>query len=134
MERVLYSFADWGLEPRTKGVIMNRVLLFVLISPLGLCHPLFAADVEKDSVAKAYEKAANLNEASFVTEIVFDKGSSELSADGKSQLRDILNAAKGKGKIEEVKILSWADTEYPSKGRLGKDATKLADERSAEIE
>ncbi len=92
------------------------------------------ADVPKNSVAEAYEKTATLNDASFVTEIVFNKGSSELSADGKSQLRDVLTAAQGRGKIEEVKVLSWADAEYPSKGKLGKDATKLADERSQEIE
>ncbi len=88
-----------------------------------------------ESVAKAYEKAANLNDASFVTEIVFAKTSSELTADGKSQLRDILKAAKERGPIEEVKILSWADKEYPPKKKvaLNKNDRKLADERALEI-
>lgn len=89
---------------------------------------------DKPTVAEAYEQAASLNEASFVTEIVFNKGSSELSADGKSQLRDILKAAQGRGKVEEIKVLSWADKDYPPKGHLGNDAMKLADERNQEIE
>lgn len=85
------------------------------------------------NVAKAYENVANKNNASFVTEIVFNKQSSELSSDGKSQLEDILKAAKGRGKIEEVKVLAWADGEYPTKGAKGNDARKLADERALEI-
>lgn len=104
---------------------MISLLIFSLIA---------VAETDKTSVGKAYEKAANLNDASFVTEIVFNKGSSELTADGKSQLRDILTAAQSRGKIEEVKVLAWADAEYPKKGRLGKDASKLADERTQEIE
>ncbi|HMN69297.1 MAG TPA: hypothetical protein PKC28_12210 [Bdellovibrionales bacterium] len=87
-----------------------------------------------ESVASAYKEAAKLNDASFVTEVVFAKSSSELSADGKSALRDVLKEAQHKGSIEEVKILSWADQEYP-RGRtaLGNDARKLADERALEI-
>jgi hypothetical protein len=106
---------------------MIQIILIGLLSTA-------AGAVPKNSVAEAYEKTANLNDASFVTEIVFNEGSSELSADGKSQLRDILSAAQKRGQIEQVKVLSWADREYPSKGRLGKDATKLADDRSQEIE
>ena len=101
---------------------------------LILYAALSTAETNKATVAEAYEKTANLNDASFVTEIVFNKGASELSADGKSQLRDILTAAQKRGKIEEVKVLAWADAEYPAKGKLGKDATKLADDRSQEIE
>lgn len=85
------------------------------------------------NVAKAYEDVANKNNASFVTEIVFNKQSSELSSDGKSQLEDILKAAKGRGKIDEIKVLAWADGEYPVKGAKGNDARKLADERAQEI-
>lgn len=94
----------------------------------------FAAPPE-ESVAKAYENAANLNEASFVTEIVFKKDSSELSNDGRNALRDMLKAAKDKGKVEEVKILAWADKDYPPKNKmaLNKDERKLADERALEI-
>jgi len=109
---------------------MFKIMMICLTAPLAMAY----ADVPKAATAEAYEKAAQLNDASFVTEILFNKGSSELSADGKSQLGDVLKAAQARGKIEEVKVLSWADAEYPSRGKLGKDATKLADDRSQEIE
>lgn len=111
---------------------MRARILF--LSPLFFMNVASAAPNE--SVAQAYEKAADLNDASFVTEIVFNKNSSELSADGKSALRDILKAAQEKGKVEGVKILAWADREYPNKSKqlaLSKDERKLADERALEI-
>jgi len=98
---------------------------------LGLCVPALAD--EKPTVAKAYEKAATLNEASFVTEIVFEKSSAELSMDGQNHLKDVLSAAKAKGKVEEVKIIAWSDKEYPKSGKLHKDQRELADSRGLEI-
>jgi outer membrane protein OmpA-like peptidoglycan-associated protein len=113
-----------------------------MISRLILSLPLLFMNVDlalaapNESVAKAYEKTADLNDASFVTEIIFNKDSSELSADGKSALRDIMKAAQEKGKIESVRILAWSDHDYPNKKKqlaLSKNERKLADERALEI-
>lgn len=85
--------------------------------------------------AEPYKKAAEANQASFITEVVFNKGSSNLTADGRSQLKDIYESAKAQGKVEEVKILAWADADYPNgkKKQLGDDARRLADDRALEI-
>jgi hypothetical protein len=102
---------------------------------LGLVFTLSSVALgdEKVTVAKAYEKAANLNEASYVTEIVFDKSSHELSEDSQRLLKDLLSEAKRKGRIEEVKVMAWADAEYPKGGKLHKDQRELADNRGLEI-
>jgi hypothetical protein len=70
-----------------------------------------------------------------VTEIPFDRASAELRSDGKAHLRDILSAAKSKGEVTEVKVISWADAAYPTpnKEQLDKNARKLADDRNQEV-
>jgi hypothetical protein len=91
-----------------------------------------ATTQDPQGVSNAYDKAAKANRASFVTEIAFDKGSSELSVDAKNQLKELLKNAQGK--TPEYKIISWADREYPVGTKtLDKDARKLADERGFEI-
>jgi len=112
------------------------IIRFILALPLLFMNFHMALAAPNESVAKAYEKTADLNDASFVTEIIFNKDSAELSADGKSALRDIMKAAREKGKIETVRILAWADRGYPEKRKqlaLSKDERKLADERALEI-
>ena len=53
-------------------------------------------------------------QASYVTELEFKKGTDELTDAAKDKLNNLLKAARNNGRVDEVKILSWADQEYPS--------------------
>jgi len=54
------------------------------------------------------------NEASYVAEVKFDKGSSVLSEDARAELDRVIANAASSGKIDQIKILTWADAEYPA--------------------
>lgn len=99
---------------------------------------IFAAPKEKEknepNIKTVYNRAKNLPDADLYTEVVFSKETFTLGQDSRSQLRDLINEAQKKGKVEEVKIISWADKEYPANEKnLDKNARKLADDRIFEI-
>jgi hypothetical protein len=120
---------------------MNKVILAFLalsISCISSAAPPATSSPTQStptqSISRAYEKAVAMNDANLITELVFNSGKSDLSQDARSQLGDILYSAQSKGKIAEVKIISWADKEYPAdKSKLDKNARKLADDRIHEI-
>ncbi|AUN99157.1 hypothetical protein C0V70_13805 [Bacteriovorax stolpii] len=67
----------------------------------------------------------------------FDKGTQRLSEAGKRNLKNFINTAKKEGKpIDDIKILAWADKEYPNEkgARLSDRDVAMAKERSKSIE
>lgn len=74
-------------------------------------------------------------EAPFVTEVSFKKGSTDLSEASKKQIEKILDKAKATREVEGVKVISWADQSYPSenKGSLPDRQKKLAENRNEKI-
>src|SRR4051812_28370812 len=98
-------------------------------------HAVETPQSQPKTMAQSFEKAKSANDAEFMTEVIFTPGSANLSNDARSQLRDLLYSAQGKGHIGEVKVMSWADKEYPtpSKNKLDKDSRRLADDRNLEI-
>ena len=75
------------------------------------------------------------NEASYVTELTFRKGKNQLSPDAHTQLSKVLDQARAHGKIQDVKVITWADAEYPSANTkaLSVGQVKLATRRNDEI-
>lgn len=71
------------------------------------------------------------------TTLIFNKGKSQLSADNKEHLKALASRAhKNKKPIEEIRILAWADHEYPqnSDGKKSKNSDViLASERGQKI-
>lgn len=68
--------------------------------------------------------------------VEFDKGTQRLSDASKRDLREFVNTAKTDGReIDDIKILTWSDKEYPGKGAALSDRDiKIAKERSKSIE
>ena len=96
----------------------------------------FAAvkDTASPSNKTAYNKVKDMAEADLFTEVVFTRDNFTLTPDARSQLRELIFSAQKRGRVEEVKIISWADKEYPvNEKNLDKNARKLADERIFEI-
>ena len=78
---------------------------------------------------------AKKQETTFVSEFSFKKGKSELSTSSKKQLNAISKKALKQGQIEIIKIITWADQEYPSaiKNNLSQDQQLLVKKRNEKI-
>jgi outer membrane protein OmpA-like peptidoglycan-associated protein len=81
------------------------------------------------------KQLANEQETSYVTEFSFRKGSEELSPTSKKQLEEVSKKALVRGKIEIIKVITWADQEYPSaiKNKLSASQQSLAKKRNDRI-
>ncbi len=79
--------------------------------------------------------AAETN-AALVTEVSFVKGSSQLSANAKRKLEQLVIEAKSRGKIDDIKVIAWSDINYPSevRGSLSNQQRTLASNRNREVE
>ena len=80
------------------------------------------------------ETAATNLGAHISSQIGFEQGKSELKAQELAELRQVIGRAKADGKISEIKIISWADRDYPSEGTTAPNQqVKLAAERGDKI-
>ena len=75
------------------------------------------------------------NNASFVTELEFEKGVAQLSPKARERISRMVSDAETVGQIDDIKVITWADKEYPSANakKLSKQQRNLASERNAEI-
>lgn len=69
---------------------------------------------EMHTVSTAAKHTAEKEDASYVTEFSFKKGSAILTENAKGDLRRVISDAKQNAKIKEVKVITWSDSEYPS--------------------
>lgn len=72
------------------------------------------ADQKAQTVSMESKQLANEAETSFVTELEFQKNKTGLTKTARNDLKALVNKARAKGKIDEVKVITWADSEYPS--------------------
>lgn len=81
------------------------------------------------------KQVAAEEQAPYVTELGFRKGKHSLSAADQTKLNRVISEAKSHGEIEEVRVVTWADEEYPSvhTKKLSSSQRKLADDRNGEI-
>lgn len=72
------------------------------------------------------------NNASYVTEVSFKKGSADLTAMAKDKIDEAVSRARRAGTIDDIKVITWADARYPRKDMkaLPKAQTSLADKRN----
>jgi hypothetical protein len=79
--------------------------------------------------------AADKADASYVTEVQFNRGMASLNADAIDKINNLVSRARNTGEIDEIKVISWADQEYPSKNvkALPRVQRDLAAQRNAEI-
>ncbi len=75
------------------------------------------------------------NDASYYTELHFDKGSSKLDHQDFTAIDDLIKKSLEKGDVKEVKVISWADREYPKRHHksLSKREQSLAEHRNDQI-
>ncbi len=88
------------------------------------------------TVSEASKRLAAEEESSLFTELSFTRGHTTMSKRAQEDLRRLYEVARQKGKIDEVKVITWADTEYPSTDliRLPKSDRRLVNRRNDAIE
>ena len=72
--------------------------------------------------------------AANLTEIKFDEKQTSLTDSYRKELASLVNDARNKGEIQKVKVMVWADRDYPPSGQAApKSDVALADKRSEEV-
>ncbi len=81
------------------------------------------------------KQLATEEESSFVTEISFPRGESTMTKSAMDKIRILHQKAARRGKVEEVKVITWADEEYPSvlKKKLSTDQRKIVTKRNHKL-
>lgn len=99
-----------------------------------LALSLFAITCSAAVVNSETDKAAQALGANVVSEVNFDEGGTSIKAAEQSDLKNVIAKAKESGAIEEVKVIAWADREYPPKGaKASKSDIELANKRAEKI-
>lgn len=88
--------------------------------------------LETESIVK---RAAQDADAPYFVEIEFQKGSDTLTDRSRSAISSLLSRASAEGTLSGVKVLSWADEEYPSdsKKKLSTAQREIASGRNRNI-
>lgn len=114
------------------------VSLAVATMSLVLATGCSSTPAKKKSVEQKVQTTVDAPEVmgTHYTTIVFDKGKSNLSAVDKTALQELAEKAhKSSKRIDEIRILAWADKEYPDKvtGKTKEKDINLASERAERI-
>ncbi len=81
------------------------------------------------------DEAARAVDSNYFVDIEFDKGSDALTEPSRSSLTSLLKRARAEGPLADVKVLVWADEEYPSAKlkKLSRSQRKLAAARGRSL-
>lgn len=129
--------------------LLNRALPFVFAVALAACASSETKSVEQTETTKAepstgHPTTGNSLQTKFVAaeqdadasaELKFAAGSSRLPKETNKQLATAIREARARGRITEVKVIAWADQEYPStyKDALPTKQQQLAEARAEAV-
>ncbi len=122
---------------------MKKIFIGLIVLLCAACsHEPKAVDnvsrSEEKPAAQASIEAKQVaaeQESPFVTEIQFKKGSTTLTKDSQKQLETLLKRAESAKALDSVKVVTWADQEYPSSQQksLSKNEKDLVKKRNDSI-
>ena len=89
-----------------------------------------------DNVSIESKQLASEEKTNLVTEISFPKGRAGINSAARTDIKKLFEKAKTKGEIDQVKVITWADEEYPSvhSKKLSKSERRLVNRRNDAIE
>lgn len=94
---------------------------------------LFLAPIAFAATGEPPQKENPLGE--LAAKVEFEPGTDILTRAGKVELTRLVEEARSKGEIDKVRVLSWADREYPRDGEeIARVETYLADERATVVQ
>lgn len=110
--------------------VASSFILFLSLSFLGSVSGFANLSVDSDT-----ERAVKEIGASAITELKFSEGSFALSDEMRREISGVMDEARKKGAIDEVRVAAWSDQEYPAKdAKLSKEQRKLAKKRAESLE
>lgn len=119
--------------------IMMSTLAFAALAAVG-CSSSSKTDSVYRSTASANEvmdaKVATKMDAPYFTEVEFGKGETTLTEADRQKIINTVTDARNAGvKIDDVKVITWADAEYPTtgQGKLSKEQQKLVERRNKHV-
>jgi hypothetical protein len=119
---------------RSRMVVSLAMATMSLLFAAGCSTPV--AKKKSAEETKATEIQAPAVVGTHYTTIIFDPGKSSLDTLSREHLKELASRAqKTRKPIEEIKILAWADKEYPEKvnGKASTSDVMLASERARKI-
>lgn len=116
--------------------IMIPMTVAVMSAMVGCAStkPVERTNDQATTANRVDNKIGQQTDASWYTEVTFDKGSASLDAADREALDSLVQKSMDSGKVDEIKIISWADQEYPGKKTKVPESQKnLADNRNTRI-
>lgn len=102
--------------------MINKILLSLAI--------LISGSLASALISSETKNLANSIGATELAEIKFTESATGLTADQKKEINQVIANARSKGSIEEVKIMAWADKEYPmNKEKYSSQDIEIANKR-----
>lgn len=95
---------------------LNTKLALSLLALAAFSTAACSHSASRDSSNRTSQAAARVGAEEY-TSISFDKGSSALSESDRAKLREMAQKAQSAGKVDEYKVLAWADKEFPAEGQ-----------------
>ena len=116
----------------SRSIFTGGFLVVATLALFASCQHTKDARMEESNVARATAQAGGRT----YTEISFKNGSDQLTDASREKLRELTMEASRQGKkVDEIKILSWADVDYPAVGKKASDKeVTLAKDRAKNIE
>lgn len=110
-------------------------LFLLLLFSCSSTHKTHEAKIKEVESTKTAEAVAKTH-GSYYTILEFDKGTTTLNESNKKALKEFIKKAEQDGRdLDQIKILSWADREYPDKAAVVSAADiKVANNRTESIE
>ena len=126
-----------GVRMKVKGIAAALLLTLVVTGCSSSDHK--TAPVTKTAHTEDVNKTSQAvakNNGEYYAVLEFQKGTQRLSDASKRDLREFVASARREGReIDDIRILAWADQEYPQSGAALSDReVKIAKERSKAIE
>ncbi|HXH32638.1 MAG TPA: hypothetical protein VNJ01_17705 [Bacteriovoracaceae bacterium] len=105
-----------------------QIFMFVSVAVLSSCASKPAKDpgataagttagtaTQSEATSMESKILASQEESNLVTEISFSKGVASISGAAKKELSALFTKAKSRGTVDDIKVITWGDREYPSK-------------------
>jgi hypothetical protein len=92
--------------------------------------------IESSASSIESKQLAAEEETNFITEVNFYKQSSTVTKDAENEIKKMIKDAVQEGNIDKIKLVTWADSEYPSvhNDSLPKKERILAERRNESLE
>ena len=119
-------------------LIFSPIVMVSLVALVGwsaCSSPKSAETTRRPMTTEPMSEVAAESNASYYTEVHYEKGSARLEESGHRAISELIQKSMREGKIDEIKVITFADQPYPNsvRKRLSSEQRKIAEKRNEEI-